>query len=56
MVYINTLMLQEILSLPEWKERLTMEDKRALSPLLHLHINPYGLFPLDMDQRLSLAA
>ena len=54
MVYINTLMIQEILSEPEWKERLQEEDKRALTPLLHGHINPYGLVSLDMRERLVI--
>jgi hypothetical protein len=26
----------------------------ALTPLLHAHINPYGIFELDMSQRLPL--
>jgi hypothetical protein len=33
---------------------LTPEDMRALSPLIHAHINPYGLFPLDLYQRLII--
>lgn len=27
---------------------------RALTPLIHAHINPYGLFPLDLAQRLMI--
>ena len=54
MVYINTLLIQSVLSDPEWKIKLTKEDKRALSPLVHSHINPYGLFPLDLNQRLII--
>ncbi len=54
MVYINTLIIQEVLSVPMWTDRLTAEDKRALTPLLHAHINPYGLFPLDLTQRLGI--
>jgi hypothetical protein len=54
MVYINTLIIQEVLSDPVWKNKLTPEDKRALSPLIHAHINPYGLFPLDLYQRLMI--
>jgi len=34
--------------------KLTSEDKRALTPLIHAHINPYGLFSLDFDQRLII--
>ena len=52
MVYINTLIIQEILSEPAWLNKLTAEDKRALTPLIHAHINPYGLFPLDLHERL----
>ena len=54
MVYINTLIIQEVLSDPVWANKLTPEDKRALSPLIHAHINPYGLFPLDLYQRLLI--
>ena len=54
MVYINTLIIQEILSDPAWANKLTPEDKRALAPLIHAHINPYGLFPLDLYQRLII--
>ena len=54
MVYINTLIIQEILSDPEWSNKLTPEDKRALTPLIHTHINPYGLFPLDLEIRLII--
>lgn len=54
MVYINTLLIQEILSDPAWSNKLTAADKRALTPLIHVHINPYGLFPLDLYQRLAI--
>lgn len=54
MVYINTLMIQEILSNPVWDNRLNTEDRRALTPLIHAHINPYGLFPLDMKERINI--
>ncbi len=54
MVYINTLIIQEVLSDSIWDNKLTSEDKRALTPLLHGHINPYGLFPLDLLKRLLI--
>lgn len=54
MVYINTLMIQQILSEPEWKNRLTEEDKRALSPLIHTHINQFGLFILNLTERIAI--
>ncbi|MEN8237454.1 MAG: transposase [Pseudomonadota bacterium] len=55
LVYMNTLMLQTLLNTPKWQNRLTPEDKRALSPLIHAHINPYGLFLLDIRKRLDLS-
>jgi TnpA family transposase len=53
LVYINTLMIQNVLT-PAWIGRMTEEDFRALSPLIHNHVNPYGSFELDMEKRLPL--
>ena len=30
------------------------EDFRALTPLIYTHINPYGNFNLDMDERIPI--
>jgi len=54
LVYINTLMIQEILNDPGWMERMTTRDLAAISPLLTLHINPYGHFELDMNARIPI--
>jgi TnpA family transposase len=54
MVYINTLMIQQTLAQPTWTNRLTGTDRRALTPLIWEHINPYGRFDLDMTSRLAL--
>jgi len=54
MVYINTLLIQTVLSDPQWINILTTEDKLALSPLFHTHINPYGIFVLNMDLRINI--
>ena len=35
-------------------EVATNRDMAALTPLVHAHINPYGIFELDMSQRLEL--
>ena len=43
----------EILAEPKWKMLLTEEDLRALTPLIYEHINPYGLFPLDLVQQFA---
>src|SRR5438128_11804310 len=55
LVYINTLMIQQVLAEPAWQDRLTAADLRALTPLLWAHVNPYGTFALDMHTRLPLA-
>jgi len=54
LVYVNTLMIQEVLAEEQWFTRLEQEDFRALTPLLYHHVNPYGLFELDMQSRLPL--
>ena len=56
MVYINTLMIQQVLEEPGWSERMTPRDLAALGPLITQHINPYGRFELDMEARLPIAA
>lgn len=55
LVYVNTLMIQDVLAEPAWGERMTADDLRALSPLLYAHVTPYGAFNLDMQTRLRLA-
>lgn len=52
MVYINTLMIQQVLIDEAWYQRLTPIDWRGLTPLFHTHINPYGIVRLDMGERL----
>ncbi len=54
LVYINTLMLQQVLKQPHWAKRLTAVDLRAITPLIWEHVNPYGRFELDMETRLPL--
>lgn len=40
MVYINTLMIQQVLAQPHWQGKLTSRDYAALTPLTWEHINP----------------
>ncbi len=54
MVYINTLMLQQVWQEQTWGERLEAEDLRALTPLFYTHVTPYGEFRLDMHKRLDI--
>ena len=56
MVYINTLMIQQVLTDDGWWARMTPDDLRALTPLMYAHITPYGTFKLDMHERLPLEA
>lgn len=55
LVYINTLLILNVLSEPLWQQRMTEEDWRSLTPLIYHHVNPYGRIELNMDQRLALA-
>lgn len=48
-------MIQDMLADPEWADVLTDEDKRALTPLFWMHIQPYGEVRLNMGSRLQLA-
>ncbi|WP_419640185.1 Tn3 family transposase, partial [Thiolapillus sp.] len=54
LVYVNTLMIQQVLNEPNWLSRMKLEDFRALTPLIYAHVNPYGLFELDMNTRLPI--
>ena len=54
MVYVNTLMVQQVLAQPHWAERLTTRDFGALTPLIWDHVNPCGRFGLDMETRLPI--
>ncbi len=55
-VYINTLMVQDVLTEPEWDGVLTAEDQRGLTPLFWTHILPYGEVKLNMARRLALSS
>ena len=54
MVYVNTLMLRQVLAQPHWQGRLTETGLRALTQLIWEHVNPYGRFELDMTTRLPI--
>jgi len=55
LVYVNTLMIQDVLDDPAQPITLDATDRRALTPLTYAHVNPYGEFNLDLDTRLILA-
>ncbi|MEL7079389.1 MAG: Tn3 family transposase [Cyanobacteria bacterium J06648_1] len=53
LVYVNTLMIQSVLAQKHWQKRLTARDLQAITPLIFGHVNPYGLFRLDMKERIE---
>lgn len=55
LVYVNTLMIQDILAEPAWAQRLTDDDKRGLNPLFTSNMTPYGEVKLSMTSRLELS-
>lgn len=54
LVYVNTLLLQDVLAEDAWVDMLTAEDRRGLTPLFWQHVLPYGEVKLDMTARLSI--
>jgi len=54
MIYVNTMILQHLLNQKPWSERMTEADWRGLTPLFYSHVNPYGFFRLNMENRLPL--
>lgn len=53
LVYVNTRMVQSVLSDEAWAARLSCEDYRGLTPLIYAHINPYGRYDVDLDNRID---
>lgn len=56
LVYVNTLMLQDVLAEPAWYERFTPADRHGLTPLFWFHVRPYGEVNLDLGSRLDISA
>ncbi|MFK8020760.1 MAG: Tn3 family transposase [Pseudomonadales bacterium] len=54
LVYVNTLMIQQVFTYSKWATKMREEDYRALTPLIYSHINPYGAFNLDLSSRISI--
>jgi hypothetical protein len=46
---INTILVERTIEREGLWDRLSAEDLRALTPLFHGHINPYGQFALDLN-------
>lgn len=56
LILINTILLERTIEQRGMLKRLRLEDLRALTPLFHSHINPYGLFELDLEKPSFLEA
>ena len=54
LVYVNTLMIQQVLTESAWHSRLNANDLRGITPLIYSHVNPYGSFRLDLNARLPI--
>jgi len=56
LMLVNTLLVELTIEREGMWERLTAEDRGALTPLFHGHINPYGQFALDLGRPSFLEA
>jgi TnpA family transposase len=56
LMLINTILVERAIEQEGLWERLSAEDFRALTPLFHGHINPYGQFSLDLARPSFLKA
>jgi TnpA family transposase len=54
LVFVNTLMLQDVLAEDTWSALLGPADRRGLTPLFWQHVRPYGEVRLDMGSRLRI--
>ncbi len=54
MVYVNTLMIRDVLAEKEWAETLTPEAYRGLTLLMWAHVVMHGEFKLNMNSCLTL--
>ncbi|MEV7013678.1 Tn3 family transposase [Streptosporangium sp. NPDC051022] len=54
-VFVNTLMLQDVLADAQWADLLTPADRRGLTSLFWQHVRPYGEVRLNLSARLPIA-
>lgn len=54
LVYVNTLLIQRVLAEPQQFQQMKKEDLRALTPLIYSHVTPYGVFRLDLSERMQI--
>ena len=56
LMLINTLLVEHTIAQHQLRDHLSGADRRALTPLFYEHVNPYGLFALDLEQPSFLEA
>jgi TnpA family transposase len=54
LVYVNTLLIQQVLASPKQFQQMKQEDLRALTPFIYSHVTPYGTFRLDLTERILI--
>src|SRR5437588_10251291 len=52
LVYVNTLLIQQVLSEPRQFQQMKQEDLRALTPLIYSDVTPYGTFRMIHNDRI----
>jgi TnpA family transposase len=50
LMLMNTLLVEQTIAQHQLLEQFSEDDRRALTPLFYEHVNPYGLFELDLDR------
>ena len=50
LMLINTILLEQTIAQHQLLGQFSAADYRGLSPLFYEHVNPYGLFELDLDR------
>jgi TnpA family transposase len=56
LMLINTLLVERTIEAHHLVGPFSEEDRRALTPLFYEHVNPYGVFALDLEQPSFLEA
>ena len=50
LMLINTLLIEQVIKEENYLDKLSVEDLRASSPLFYEHINPYGVFEINLER------
>jgi TnpA family transposase len=56
LMLINTLLVERTIEAHHLVGQFSEEDRRALTPMFYEHVNPYGVFALDLEQPSFLEA